>query len=140
MSGKRRTRFEILAGMQASIGWCSSSRSCSAAVYEELLRHAEFANKHISHGTTNQIRRSDPISHCSSFSRKRLRRTSFPTNHPTQGTNDQFTPQHIHRVLALIRVLKDWCEPFDGHYLYYPSRHQPSPAFSLLLNALRYRG
>jgi DNA-binding transcriptional LysR family regulator len=39
----------------------------------------------------------------------------------------------------LIRVLNDWCEPFDGYYLYYPSSRQPSPAFSLLLNALRYR-
>ena len=39
----------------------------------------------------------------------------------------------------LVRVLEDWCEPFDGHYLYYPSRRQPSSAFSLLLDALRYR-
>ncbi len=38
---------------------------------------------------------------------------------------------------ALVRVLEDWCEPFDGHYIYYPSRRQPSPAFSLLLDALR---
>lgn len=41
---------------------------------------------------------------------------------------------------SLIRVLEDWCEPFDGHYLYYPSRRQPSPAFSLFLDALRGRG
>jgi DNA-binding transcriptional LysR family regulator len=41
---------------------------------------------------------------------------------------------------ALIRVLEDWCEPFEGYYLYYPSRRQPSPAFSLLLDALRYKG
>ncbi|WHU02508.1 MULTISPECIES: LysR family transcriptional regulator [unclassified Sphingomonas] len=39
----------------------------------------------------------------------------------------------------LLRVLEDWCEPFDGYYLYYPSRRQPSPAFSLLLNALWHR-
>lgn len=39
----------------------------------------------------------------------------------------------------LVRVLDDWCEPFDGYYLYYPSRRQSSPAFSLLLDALRYR-
>ncbi|GBR09357.1 LysR family transcriptional regulator [Gluconobacter frateurii] len=39
----------------------------------------------------------------------------------------------------LVRVLKEWCEPFDGYYLYYPSRRQPSPAFSLVLDALRYR-
>lgn len=41
---------------------------------------------------------------------------------------------------SLVRVLEDWCEPFDGYYLYYPSRRQPSPAFALLLDALRYRG
>jgi DNA-binding transcriptional LysR family regulator len=40
---------------------------------------------------------------------------------------------------ALVRVLDDWCEPFDGYYLYYPSRRQPSAAFSLLLEALRFR-
>lgn len=40
---------------------------------------------------------------------------------------------------ALVRVLEDWCDPFDGYYLYYPSRRQPSAVFGLLLDALRYR-
>lgn len=40
----------------------------------------------------------------------------------------------------LVRVLADWCEPFPGYHLYYPSRRQPTPAFSLLLEALHYRG
>jgi len=40
---------------------------------------------------------------------------------------------------TLISVLEDWCPPFPGYYLYYPSRHHPSPAFSLLLEALRHR-
>lgn len=40
----------------------------------------------------------------------------------------------------LIRVLEDWCPPFPGYHLYYPSRHQPSAAFVLLVEALRYRG
>jgi len=39
----------------------------------------------------------------------------------------------------LIRVLADWCPPFSGYHLYYPSRRQPSPAFVLLVNALRSR-
>ena len=39
----------------------------------------------------------------------------------------------------LIRVLEDWCPPFSGYHLYYPSRRQHTPAFSLLLEALRYR-
>jgi DNA-binding transcriptional LysR family regulator len=39
----------------------------------------------------------------------------------------------------LIRVLADWCLPFPGYHLYYPSRRQPSPAFTLLVDALRYR-
>jgi DNA-binding transcriptional LysR family regulator len=39
----------------------------------------------------------------------------------------------------LIRVLADWCAPFIGYHLYYPSRRQPTPAFSLLVDALRYR-
>ena len=40
----------------------------------------------------------------------------------------------------LVRVLADWCPPFSGYHLYYPSRRQPTPAFALLLDALRYRG
>jgi DNA-binding transcriptional LysR family regulator len=40
----------------------------------------------------------------------------------------------------LIRVLADWCPPFPGYHLYYPSRRQLSPAFALLVDALRYRG
>jgi len=40
----------------------------------------------------------------------------------------------------LIRVLADWCPPFSGYHLYYPSRRQPTPAFVVLLEALRYRG
>jgi DNA-binding transcriptional LysR family regulator len=40
----------------------------------------------------------------------------------------------------LIRVLEDWCPPFSGYHLYYPSRRQPTPAFALLVNALRHRG
>ncbi|UQY45098.1 LysR family transcriptional regulator [Mixta hanseatica] len=39
----------------------------------------------------------------------------------------------------LIRVLEPWCRPFPGYYLYYPSRKQPSPAFSLVVEALRVR-
>jgi DNA-binding transcriptional LysR family regulator len=41
---------------------------------------------------------------------------------------------------TLIEVLKDWCEPFPGYYLYYPSRHQQTAAFTLVIDALRYRG
>jgi DNA-binding transcriptional LysR family regulator len=39
----------------------------------------------------------------------------------------------------LVRVLADWCPPFAGYHLYYPSRRQLSPAFRVLLDALRYR-
>jgi DNA-binding transcriptional LysR family regulator len=38
------------------------------------------------------------------------------------------------------RVLEDWCPSFAGYHLYYPSRRQPSAAFALLVDALRYRG
>ena len=39
----------------------------------------------------------------------------------------------------LVRVLADWCPPFPGYHLYYPSRRQPTQAFALLVEALRYR-
>jgi DNA-binding transcriptional LysR family regulator len=40
----------------------------------------------------------------------------------------------------LKRALEDWCPPFSGYHLYYPSRRQSSAAFTLLVDALRYRG
>src|SRR5437588_3196865 len=39
----------------------------------------------------------------------------------------------------LTRVLADWCPPYPGYHLYYPSRRQSSAAFGLLVDALRYR-
>ena len=54
-----------------------------------------------------------------------------------------FVPED--RVLAYVRegrlvgVLTDWCAPFPGFHLYYASRRQQSPAFALLVEALRYR-
>lgn len=70
------------------------------------------------------------------------------------------TPQMLHAALAgfgladvpeglvqphlaqgrLRRVLEDWCPPYSGYHLYYPSRRQHSRAFALLVDALRYRG
>jgi len=38
----------------------------------------------------------------------------------------------------LVPVLKDWCPAFAGYHLYYPSRRQPTAAFSLLVKALRH--
>lgn len=49
---------------------------------------------------------------------------------------------HVQRHLAdgsLVRFLEDWCEPFDGYFLYYPSRRQPTAAFRLLLDHLKFR-
>jgi DNA-binding transcriptional LysR family regulator len=40
----------------------------------------------------------------------------------------------------LVRVLEDWCPPFAGYRLYYPDRRQLPPAFTLLVEALRYSG
>lgn len=48
---------------------------------------------------------------------------------------EEFAP-HIEEG-RLVRVLNDWCAPFPGYYLYYPSRRQPSPAFALVVEALR---
>jgi DNA-binding transcriptional LysR family regulator len=39
----------------------------------------------------------------------------------------------------LLQVLDDWCAPFSGYHLYYPSRRQQTPAFAVLLESLRYR-
>lgn len=38
----------------------------------------------------------------------------------------------------LVRVLEDWCPPFPGYHLYYPSRRPPSRAFAVFVDALRH--
>jgi DNA-binding transcriptional LysR family regulator len=50
---------------------------------------------------------------------------------------------HVAPLVAdgrLETVLEDWCPPFPGYHLYYPSRRQSSGAFALLVEALRWRG
>lgn len=46
--------------------------------------------------------------------------------------------QHV-AAGRLVQVLEDWCPTFPGYHLYYPSRRQSSPAFALVVNALRYQ-
>lgn len=40
----------------------------------------------------------------------------------------------------LVRVLEDWCPPFSGYHLYYPSRRDTSPALAAVVDALRWKG
>jgi len=37
----------------------------------------------------------------------------------------------------LLRVLQDWCQPFQGFFIYYPSRRQQTAALTALVNVLR---
>ncbi len=52
-------------------------------------------------------------------------------------TEDQVLP--LIAEGRLVRVLEDWCPPFPGYHLYYPSRRQHTSAFAVLIEALRYR-
>jgi DNA-binding transcriptional LysR family regulator len=49
---------------------------------------------------------------------------------------EDYVAEHIARG-ALVRVLEDWCPPFDGYFLYYPSRRHQPPALQALVDALR---
>lgn len=51
---------------------------------------------------------------------------------------EDMVEQHIASG-RLVPVLQAWCRPFPGYHLYYPSHRQSSPAFRLLVEALRYR-
>src|SRR3954447_16710120 len=51
---------------------------------------------------------------------------------------ESMTQSHLARG-RLKRVLEDWCAPYSGYHLFYPSRRQATPAFALLVDALRYR-
>ncbi len=50
---------------------------------------------------------------------------------------EQQVQQHLESG-ELARVLAGWCPPYSGYHLYYPSRRQPSAAFALIVDALRY--
>jgi DNA-binding transcriptional LysR family regulator len=52
-------------------------------------------------------------------------------------TDDQVLP--LIAEGRLLRVLDDWCPPFPGYHLYYPSRRQHSSGFAAIIEALRYR-
>jgi DNA-binding transcriptional LysR family regulator len=49
---------------------------------------------------------------------------------------EDYVAEHIARG-DLVRVLEDWCPPFDGYFLYYPSRRHQSPALQALVDTLR---
>jgi DNA-binding transcriptional LysR family regulator len=49
---------------------------------------------------------------------------------------EDYVAEHIARG-KLVRVLEDWCPPFEGYFLYYPSRRHQPPALQALVNALR---
>lgn len=71
-------------------------------------------------------------------------RSTFAVQAACKGLGIAFVPEdHIADEASdgrLIRLLRDWCPPFSGYHLYYPSRKQHSPAFALILDALRWRG
>jgi DNA-binding transcriptional LysR family regulator len=71
-----------------------------------------------------------------------LNRASFAVHAALQGLGIAFTTDdHVRAELAagsLVRLLSDWCPPFSGYHLYYPSRKQQSPAFALIVDALRW--
>jgi DNA-binding transcriptional LysR family regulator len=49
---------------------------------------------------------------------------------------EEHVAEHIARG-ELFRVLEDWCPPFEGYFLYYPSRRHQRPALQALVAALR---
>jgi DNA-binding transcriptional LysR family regulator len=51
---------------------------------------------------------------------------------------DDMVLEHV-AAGRLQRVLEDWCPTYPGYHLYYPSRRQASPAFALVVDALRWR-
>jgi DNA-binding transcriptional LysR family regulator len=64
-------------------------------------------------------------------------------NAALQGYGIAYLPEEqIKHYVAqgqLIQLLEPWCPTFPGYHLYFPSRRQSSPAFSLVVDTLRYR-
>jgi DNA-binding transcriptional LysR family regulator len=51
-------------------------------------------------------------------------------------TLEEYVAEYVARG-ELVRVLDDWCPPFDGYFLYYPSRRHQPLALQALVDALR---
>ncbi len=51
-------------------------------------------------------------------------------------TLEEYVAEHVARG-ELVRVLEDWCPPFDGFFLYYPTRRHQPPALQALVDTLR---
>ena len=72
-----------------------------------------------------------------------LNATSQMLSAALAGLGLAYVPEQMVQTLIaegrLRRVLEDWCEPYSGYHLYYPSRREPLQAFALLVEALRYR-
>jgi DNA-binding transcriptional LysR family regulator len=60
-----------------------------------------------------------------------------------RGFGIAFVPEEAVRAAVargeLVAILDAWCPPVSGFHLYYPSRRQQSPAFQIIVEALRYR-
>ena len=69
--------------------------------------------------------------------------TAQMLNAALAGAGLAYVPESmVQRDLAkgrLRRVLEEWCLPYSGYHLFYPSRRQSSAAFTLIVDALRYR-
>jgi DNA-binding transcriptional LysR family regulator len=69
--------------------------------------------------------------------------TGMMLNAVLAGLGLSYLPENLVQARVaegrLIRVLADWCPPFPGYHLYYPSRRQAMPAFAVVVEALRYR-
>ena len=69
--------------------------------------------------------------------------TAQQLNAALAGLGLAYVPEGmVHNHIAkgrLRRVLEDWCQPYSGYHLFYPSRRQSSAAFSLVVDALRHR-
>src|SRR4029453_18328527 len=69
--------------------------------------------------------------------------TSQQVNAALAGLGLVYAPEGmVQRYVArgkLRRVLEDWCQPYPGYHLFYPSRRQSSAAFALVVDALRHR-
>jgi DNA-binding transcriptional LysR family regulator len=70
--------------------------------------------------------------------------TTQMLNAALSGFGLAYVPEEVARPHfakgRLRRVLADWCPPYSGYHLYYPSRRQHTAAFNLLVEAMRYRG
>jgi hypothetical protein len=131
------TRDLITADAEISAQFNSAAIAAFAtAILPRLARNSASCHCSRSSAASRAIIAAASAARSRAFARRRLRYAS-PGSLRSKPSSIESGSSSLGSSSSMA---EDWCPPFAGYHLYYPSRRQPMSAFALLVEALRYRG